>query len=348
MSIKQWFIDEIFVTFGVPARLKRLLAQHPEICASVVDGRCSIAHSSVARWDKFGSDTRSVYQRRPAGRLLGWRHTGPYYGSFELERDYLTQLSERTIIEGWVCDISDVHGFSASKSKLEDFMSMDAMVESNSREMIDEISQSKLKKNLAHDEIRIIHDKSRTSDHFQLYDWDKRLFLMNSGGSHHFAAAKYIAARLGQKVPLQGKLYRDRLNAVAVRAMNAEFEIFALNDDAPLSNEFSAAMRQFRATWLWSFLPVPYTHDMRAIFLPKSEKQSRRVARELRQAGAFDVGAHLQALCAGQLNEFPTTSTTVFAAADLTRLAEVYGDEAMQIFGNANIRVAASPSINKA
>jgi len=69
MSIKQWLNDEFFTIFGVPARLKRLLTTHPEICVSANKNTRTIDHDSVVRGDKFGSDVRSVYRRRRA-RLL--------------------------------------------------------------------------------------------------------------------------------------------------------------------------------------------------------------------------------------------------------------------------------------
>ncbi|WP_448132588.1 DUF6685 family protein [Stutzerimonas chloritidismutans] len=58
-------------------------------------------------------------------------------------------------IQRWRCDIQQVDGFSASKSELKEFATMDDMVVRNSPEMIDEISPAKLAKNLAWDEIRI-------------------------------------------------------------------------------------------------------------------------------------------------------------------------------------------------
>jgi hypothetical protein len=54
------------------------------------------------------------------------------------------------VAEDWQCDIRDVQGFSTSKSELTDFTTIDAMVERNSREMIDEITPAKLSHNLAH------------------------------------------------------------------------------------------------------------------------------------------------------------------------------------------------------
>jgi len=300
MSITQWIIDELQVTLGYPARLKRLLDQHPKISSPIGEVRTSIAHSSVVRWDRFGSDTISSYARKPVGQLLGWRPVGSYYESFYVERSELAQISVRTVIEDWSCDISQVHGFSSSKSELTSFLTTDQMVETNSQEMINEITQEKLRKNLAHSEIRIIHDRGRTSDHFQLYDWDKRVFLMNTGGSHHFAAAKYIASRLGEQVSLHGKLYRDRLNTDAIYSLRKDFEIIALNDESHLINDFSDAMKQSKTTWLWTHMPAPFAKDVRAIFLPRKNQRSMRVARELLLAGAFDVGKHLMCLSTSQ------------------------------------------------
>lgn len=135
------------------------------------------------------------------------------------------------------CDITDVHGFSASKSDLRDFGHTDEMVEANSRAMIDQITPAKLAENIAHREIRIIHNPD-TSDHFTRYLWDGRLWLMNDGGSHHMAAAKYIAARLRQPVTLTGKLYTYSLNAVAIASLRREFEMFVINDEPVIANAF--------------------------------------------------------------------------------------------------------------
>ena len=174
----------------------------------------------------------------------------------------------------------------------------DAMVEANSRDMIDEISVAKLDKNLAHSEIRIIH-KHDTSDHFTRYLWDGRLWLMNSGGSHHFAAAKYIAARLGQRVTLTGNLHTYSLNAIAIASLRRDFEMFVISDEAEICNAFLDAMRTFKATWLWHHMPRPYGNT-RAILLPRSEPRSMRVAAALRRAGVVDFGAYLTEIAARQ------------------------------------------------
>lgn len=87
-----------------------------------------------------------------------------HYGSFTLHRPEYAKIGQCEITNDWGCDITDVHGFSASKSELRDFASTDGMVEMNSRDMIDEITHEKLVKNLAHGEIRLI--QSPGSDYF--------------------------------------------------------------------------------------------------------------------------------------------------------------------------------------
>src|SRR3546814_4338531 len=83
--------------------------------------------------------------------------------------------------------------------------------------MIDEISHDRLRRNLAHNEIRIL-DKNSKADFFVRHTWDGRVFLANSGGSHHFAAARLIAGELGDKVPLNGLLYTRYLDERVIRS----------------------------------------------------------------------------------------------------------------------------------
>ena len=123
---------------------------------------------------------------------------------------------------------------------------------------------------------------------------------MNHGGSHHTAAAKYLAARLGQRVPLRGRRYTYSLNALAIASLRRDYEMFAIDcQDDEATNAFAEAMRAFRATWLWHPLPHPY-EGARAVLLPKDDARSMRVAVELRRAGVADLGEHLSALCVRQ------------------------------------------------
>ena len=247
-------------------------------------------------WHELGKPRFLGWPRRETGHLVGWTASGGNgWQRFHTVRPEYNRLARCQITQATV-DLRDIAGFAASKSDLTTFASTDEMVSTNSRELIAEISPQQLAKALAHREIRIVH--SPGTDHFARYLWDEpvpRLWLMNSGGSHHLAAAKLIAARLGLPVPLTGDLYTHSLDASAVAALRAEFELFALADDALCMNAFSDAMRAFRATWLSHPLPRPYERST-AVLLPRSEGRSMRVALELRKAGMTDLCEHLSAL----------------------------------------------------
>ena len=294
-------IDGIREDFGQPVSLGRLLQEYPDIRVPLDEPRPpSIAADSIVHWHELGAPFHHRFQSisRP-GTLMGWHRCDKYgYASFLLHRSEYAVIGQCQIDDNWVCDITDVHGFAASKSELQNFASTDQMVEANSRDMIDAITQEKLAKNLAHRQIRIIH--SPGSDFFCRYLWDGRLFLMNSGGSHHFAAAKYIAARLRESVTLRGKLYSYSLNPDAISSLRRDFEMFVISDSTPISLGFYDAMKAFRATWLWHPMPRAFG-DAKAILLPKNERRSMRVAALLRRAGISDLGAHLALLAAKQV-----------------------------------------------
>jgi hypothetical protein len=281
---------------GYPAGLIQLLEQRPEIRVELSEPKPCIEASSVTRWDRIGGQSPKHWPHLPQGTLKGWRWTGGEYRGFEMRRPEYADIAQCTIMEHWSCDIAAVHGFSSSKSDLSRYSSTDEMVEAKSRDMIDEISPAKLQKNLAHKEIRILPEHGGT-DYFARYQWDGRLWLMNSGGSHHFAAAKYIARRLSHPVPLTGKLYSYSLNAAAIESVRRDFEMFVISNETSIGNAFFNAMNGFRATWLWHEMPWPF-EGAKAILLPRSEKRSMRVAAELRRAGVLDLGEHLAALAA--------------------------------------------------
>lgn len=283
--------DAIREDLGQPVRLRRLLDEDRSLRAGWREPAAVVAASSVVDWHDWGDAPALHWPRRKRGTLSGWRYQAGHYSSIQVHRPEFEHFGRCAVTDLWQCDIQTVVGLAASKSELRNFVSLDDMVEANSRKMIDEISDAALQRNLAHDEIRILHRESN-SDHFARHLWDGRVFLINSGGSHHFAAARYIAARLGRSVPLRGALRTYSLDPEAVLGLRRDFELFAVSDDAVASNGFHDAMRAFKASYLWQHLPRP--HDTaRAVLLPRSEARSAKIAQVLREAGMFDLGAFL-------------------------------------------------------
>ncbi|MGL4231273.1 MAG: DUF6685 family protein [Casimicrobium sp.] len=284
-------LDFVREQIGQPVGLVRLFEKHPDARITLDPPKSCIDVRSVVRWHELGESSHSLSPHGERGTLIGWTARGGYdYGSFTLHRPEYAQFGRSEITDDWGCDIADVHGFSSSKSNLHEFISTDQMVETNSREMIDEVTHEKLAQNLAHHEIRIIH--SPGSDFFSRFAWDGRNFLINGGGSHHLASAKYIATRLQQPVALRGKLYKHSLNSHAIASLRRDYEMFVISDEPSISNGFHDAMKAFSATWLWHRMPQPFENS-KAILLPKNESRSIRVASILRQAGLVDLGQHL-------------------------------------------------------
>lgn len=289
------FLDPIRDAFGDPASLRRALAAHPQVLASLDPPPVSIYVGSVPSWGQLGSINRVAYLSQPEGELRGWRWTGEQWLGFPIFRSEYARIArcEQTSV---TVDLQYVHGFSDSKSDLAGFKTTDEFVVARRPKLISEISRRQLAELLAHREIRVIH--SPGIDSFARFQWDAhgpRLWLLNHGGSHHLSAAKLVAARLGERVLLSGTLRTHSLDPSAVASLRADYEMFAVAQDEAGTKAFEKAMEKVRATWLWHPLPRPYAHCV-AVLLPRSESRSMRAAKELRDAGFTDLGEYLTLL----------------------------------------------------
>lgn len=283
-------------SMGYPVALENWIADTPTEYQWITLAPTSpaIHHERIVPWHDFGEDRSMEYwRRRPRGVMRGWaKSRGGHYESTERTCQALAELGQCKTIEPYELDIAMVDGMGASKSDLEDYNSMATFAEQCCSHLITPLTDDQLRTNLAWDEVRIMRPGG--SDYFSRYAWDGRIFLNNSGGSHHFAAAQYIACKLGRKVPLIGRLYDYSLDKQAVDALGREFEVFALPDNNPaVSNAFHDGMASFGATYFR--LPLPRGHQSaQAILLPKSEDRSRQVATLLREGGAFDFAYALR------------------------------------------------------
>jgi hypothetical protein len=286
--------DGIQDNLGRPASLCRVLETRPELRAAIEEPPRALAARSVVHWHEWGAAPALNWPPRTRGRITGWRYAGGRYSSFHLMREEFAQFGYCRRDDDWECDIQDVVGLSASKSDLRAFTDLDTMVEENAPGLIAPLTEATLHDNLAWHEVRIL--KPRTSDYFARYLWDGRLFLINDGGSHHFAAARFIAARLGTPVPLRGTLRTYGIDEVALASLQRDFDMFVVGDAPCAALAFHDAMARLRATYLWQHLPAPYSESCRAVLLPSDEPRSAAAAALLREAGFFDLGVYLRGL----------------------------------------------------
>jgi len=201
-----------------------------------------------------------------------------------------TEIISCEVEENYQTEIQKVEGLSASKSDLSKFESLDELVETNSREMIDSI----LQQNLRHSEIRIIHMKG--IDCFVTYSWDSksRLFLSNSGGSHHFSAARYIASRIDEKVPLNGKLLRYYIDRIKLATFLDSGWLYVFSNEE--WHYFHQAMEKYLPNIHFRLFNIPHcssaVEEQVAVLLPDSPK-IKKVQNKLDSAGFFNLSSYL-------------------------------------------------------
>lgn len=163
----------------------------------------SIKQSSIARIHELNSLGKNSYH----ANIWKYGNSASYVNKL---KDLLSDMFKVKKISNITIDISNVTGLSASKAPLEDYCTMQQFVEKECRKYF-ELTEDSLNKNLAHQEIRILH-REKTSDHFKMYGWSDKLFLSNGGGSHHFASAQYIAKHLSINIPITGEMILHHLH----------------------------------------------------------------------------------------------------------------------------------------
>lgn len=149
--------DAIREALGTPVSLYGLLDAQPDLRIQLDEPQV-IAAESVVKWHDWGE--ASFNHHHAAGKLPGWRYCGGTYSTFDASREEFVNFGDCEATEGWQCDIQNVTGLEASKSNLMRFASLDTMAETRCKDLIDPVSEEKLRENLAHNEIRILHENA--------------------------------------------------------------------------------------------------------------------------------------------------------------------------------------------
>lgn len=276
--------------FNLPFKTHELIKKYPDLKINNPQIEKSASWNSIFQWHKFGYDAEAYNSNNP-NIINGWKHENNIYRSCHLEINELKNFAIKKEEKNWACDIQQVECLCSSKSDLTRYKTIDDFALNMPNNFAKEISFQSLLKNLSHNEIRIL--KKDSSDFFESYAWDKRIILINSGGSHHFAAARLIAKKLKQEVTLTGTHYKYNININNFKSLLRKFNIFILPDDAEFKKFFWEAMKSFKATFYKTFLPRPYEHSF-VIMLPKWEKRSQKISVILNQNNAFSFNTYVE------------------------------------------------------
>lgn len=129
-------------------------------------------------------------------------------------------------------DLSEISGFSNSKSVLSDYRTIDDFIQKTRPHYVNEVSTDRLEEMLSWHEFRLLNSPETTSDKFAIYGWSSKIFIENEGGSHHTAAAHYLAKKLNQCVPLQSKIDINLISKSAFQNFDSKYAAFAIHEDA--------------------------------------------------------------------------------------------------------------------
>lgn len=221
-------VSDLFASLSGAGALVRLIREWDIPRFDPYVGR-SVDAESVIRWDELG--------KYKAGVVMGWGAKDGRYACVSRPVSALESLGYRIELESWTCDLQDVIGLAASKSRLEEYESLDRMIEANRPGLLKDLSEGRIEELLSHSGVRVGRPGAR--DYLSLNLTDGRLMLMNVDGSHHFAAARYVAARLQRNRPIVAPLRAYGIDEEAVNALRKEFEMIVIPGDPSFVNFFT-------------------------------------------------------------------------------------------------------------
>jgi hypothetical protein len=223
-----------------------------------------------------------VHLRVESPFIIIWNQRSRSRGIAVHDRVEYATLKETFL--NWNCDIQEVSGLSASKSDLKKFKNLDEFAISTT--LISEINDQSLQKNLLWENGKILN-----YPYLNRYAWDNnRIHLSNSGGSHHFAAARYIASKLSKKVTIIGKLESFKLLPEPIISLLNQYDLYAVSHEHEVfindqSIDFGATIGFFDA-------PSPF-RDKVIVFFPRNNKRSMCLSKLFKQLDIFDFSKFL-------------------------------------------------------
>ena len=174
-------------------------------------------------------------QNRPfwkyfAPKFIEWNHYQNDYLIRSIQHEELfnlfSQIISSTYKEQWEFEIQTINNVSSSKSDLINLHSLDELVIQDSQDLIPSISFESMQKNMKHYESKIFHTNN---EDVSCEQWTGLVTWHNDGGSHHFAAARYIAKQLNHPINLTSKLEIYSLNSSVIAQIFRKYTIFLLS-----------------------------------------------------------------------------------------------------------------------
>lgn len=256
---------------GNPARVSRALEHVQPPADDDLRAPANIHAWDVPQWQRLNDDVPTPghaandMQGHPAGAS---RH------------QMLAGLIDKTVHTEAI-DIREVGVLAASKSNLKAFATLGQLATKKASHLLETVNNEAIEDNLAHHEVRIMRPPERSPDYFQSAEWDGRVQLHNDGGSHHFAAAHWLACKLDYSRCIRARHVRYTVNRQRLHSLTDHYQINVMPDYQ--HQVVDDALARLEAPWYWLHTARPLVGYM-LIFLPRDNKRSAAAARAFEDA----------------------------------------------------------------
>lgn len=299
--VRKWaknaITDQLGNIQGKPGKLIRLIDEGVIQSFTPIEYEKSIWSPSVAKWELWSRNLD--YQPLP---IEYWEFSTEEHRHYKksIHIGALGNLIKCEIIENGTLDIKEIKGIAASKSDSYFFSSIEKFATVRCQKFIGSGQSESLHKNMKWREIWQHNLK------FMDKSWsDHSPFWMNSGGSHHFAAAHYIATINDLSYQLEGKIKRFSVNKHSAEKLVSEWDMFLI-DNTSLYTGFLEAMRSFKCDFCVSDIPRRLFKNetdksnkqnrVRIVFLKKDNFKSNQVAKYLKKSGFVSFNIYVNRL----------------------------------------------------
>lgn len=299
--IRKWakntVIDQLNNMQGKPGKLIRLIEEGVIQPSKPIEHEKSIWFSSVARWELWNRDFE--FQPLP---IAYWKYSKEEHrhNKKSIHIEALDNLISCEVIENGSFDINEIQGISASKSDGHFFNSIEEFATTRCQEFIGSGHPEDFHKNMKWREIRL-HSMT-----FRDISWScQSPFWMNSGGSHHFAAAHYIASEKNINYELIGKIKKFSVNKYAAEKLVSDWDMFLI-DSPSLYTGFIEALCSFKCDFCACDLPRELFKSeldgdnsqkiTKIVFLKKGELKSESISQVLKNSGFTSFNTYIKKL----------------------------------------------------
>ena len=127
------------------------------------------------------------------------------------------------------------------------------------------------------------------------FSWhDRGYHLLNQGGAHHFAAARYLAGFYAPRFCINAPLARYSINHEAAQDILNAYDMFCEPEDQAMLEAFTHRMAAAGVPHATCPAPPPWDGTYRLLLLPRDNRKAAGAAAVLREHDWFDVSALLK------------------------------------------------------